>query len=95
MIFVNRHFCVSSDEMESWIRHEFDAIKGDGVESVELRRLASPMPFSESWTWLIEVDCRDEDAARNLLAHGDGLALIGDLRMLGMRPSVALVRDAR
>jgi hypothetical protein len=94
MIFVTGHCGVSSDEMESWIRREFDAIRGDGVESVELRRLASPTPFSEPWTWLIEVDCRDEDAARNLLGQGEGLALIGDLRLLGMRPSVALVRDA-
>ena len=42
---------------------------------------------------MFELECRDADAACEALRHGAGLALLGDLRLLGMRPSVALVDD--
>ena len=43
---------------------------------------------------MIEIDCRDAAAARDALSDGRGLMLLGDLRLLGMRPSLALVEDS-
>jgi hypothetical protein len=43
---------------------------------------------------MVQIDCRDLDAAREALGNnGPGMALLADLRLLGMRPSVALVED--
>jgi hypothetical protein len=94
MIFVQRPRHVSAEEAEDWLRRELEPVAGDGVRSVELRRLASPgLRFSDTWSWMVELDCRDADAARRALEEGPGLMLLADLRLLGMRPSLALVED--
>ena len=94
MIFVERPRHVSSDEAKSWLERELEPLGGDGVDRVRLRRLGSPpLRFSETWAWMVELECRDAEAARRALREGAGLELLADLRMLGMRPSVALVED--
>lgn len=95
MILVERPRHVASEEIETWLRPELSAFEGDGVEAVTLRRLASPAGrYRESWSWLIELSCRDDESARRAVGEGRGVALIADLRMLGLHPSVALVEDA-
>jgi hypothetical protein len=81
--------------MESWLQKELDPLGGNnGVDRVELRRLRSSSPhFSETCAWMIELHCRSAEAARAAVGEGPGLMLLGDLRMLGMHPSVALVED--
>ena len=94
MILVQHPRHVSSQEAEDWLMRELGALAGDGVDSVELKRLASPgLRFSETWSWMVELDCRDELAARSAVQEGAGLMLLADLRLLGMHPSVALVQD--
>ena len=94
MILVQHPQHVSSDEAEAWLQAELQAIGGPGVLRVQLKRLGSPsLRFSETWTWMVEIDCRDVEAARDAVQQGGGRAFLADLRMLGMRPSVALVED--
>ena len=94
MIFVERPRHVSSEEAELWLLAQLDELRCEGSDSVQLRRLASPtLRFSDTWSWMVEFHCRDADAARGVLHGGAGLALIADLRLLGMRPSIALVED--
>ena len=95
MILVEHPRHVASEEVEAWLRPELRAFEGDGVDEVTLRRLTSPADrYAQSWSWLIELDCRDEESASRAVREGSGLALIADLRMLGLHPSVALVEDA-
>jgi hypothetical protein len=95
MIFVQHPRHVSTEEAEFWLRRELEVMEGEGVRSVELKRLASPtLRFSETWSWMVELDCRDADAARAVMREGPALALVADLRLLGMRPSVTLVEDS-
>jgi hypothetical protein len=95
MIFVQHPRHVSSAEVELWLREELQAIKGDGVQRVELKRLVSPtLRFSETWTWMVEVVCRDARVAHDVVRDGAGMMLLADLRLLGMRPSVALLEEA-
>ena len=95
MIFVQQPRHVSIEEAEHWLRSQLADIEGDGISRVELKRLASPtLRFSETWAWMVELDCRDHEAAAAVVREGAGLMLLADLRLLGMRPAVALVRDA-
>jgi hypothetical protein len=43
---------------------------------------------------MVELDCRDAAAARAVVQDRAGLTLLGDLRLLGMRPSVVLIDDS-
>jgi hypothetical protein len=92
MIFVQHPRHVSTEEAESWLAKELEALGGEGVQRVDLRRLRSAsLRFSETWAWMVELECRDAEAAREALRGGGGPELLAELRMLGMRPSVALV----
>ena len=94
MIFVEHPRHVSSEEAESWLEQELEPLGGNGVYRVRLRRVRSAsVSFSETWAWMVELECRDAEAARGALREGAGVELLADLRMLGMRPLVALVED--
>jgi hypothetical protein len=95
MIFVERPRHVASDEAEAWLEHELAAFDGNGVDRVQLKRLETgSVRFSETWSWMVQIDCDDVDAAREALGNGPAMMLLGDLRLLGMRPFVALVGDS-
>lgn len=81
-------------ETESWLETELGPLGGDGVDRIHLSRLRSASPrFSATCAWMIELDCRSAEAACAAVGGGPGAMLLGDLRMLGMHPSVALVED--
>jgi DNA-binding transcriptional LysR family regulator len=95
MIFVDHPRHVSTEEAESWLERELNGLCGNGVDRIRLRRLRSAsLRFSETWAWMVELECRDAEAACEAVRGRAGLAFLADLRMLGMRPSVALVEDA-
>jgi hypothetical protein len=94
MIFVQHPWHVSTEEAEAWLAKELEALVGDGVERADLRRLRNTsLGVGETWAWMFELECRDADAACEAVRHGAGRTLLGELRLLGMRPSVALVDD--
>jgi hypothetical protein len=94
MIFVERPRHVSFDEAEAWLEHELAAFDGNRVDRVQLKRLAGASPCaSEPWSWMVQIDCEDLEAAREALRTGPAMLLLGDLRLLGMRPSVAVVEE--
>jgi hypothetical protein len=95
MIVVEHARHVSTDEAECWLREQLETIRGEGIERVGLKRLGSPsLRFSEVRSWMIELDCRDAEAASEAVKAGPGLELLADMRLLGMRPWVATVEDA-
>jgi hypothetical protein len=81
------------DEAEDWLRQEIAPVtSGLELRSAALSRLASASRrWTQEWGWLIELEFEDAHAAREAVA-GDACAmLLGDLRLLGMRPTVALI----
>ncbi len=95
IIVVEQPRHVPTDEAECWLREQLDAIGGDGIERVALKRLGSPsLRFSGARAWMIELECRDAVAACEAVKAGPGLELLADMRLLGMRPWVATVEDA-
>jgi hypothetical protein len=94
MIVVEHPRHVSTDEAESWLRQQLEAIGGEGIERVELKRLGSPaLRFSEARSWMIQLECRDPASACEAVKAGAGLERLADMRLLGMRPWVATVED--
>ena len=95
MIFVERPRHVTSEEAEAWLERELSALDGSGVDRIRLKRVLGASPrLADTWSWMVQIDCPDLDAARAAVGGGPAMALLADLRLLGMRPSVALVEDA-
>jgi hypothetical protein len=95
MIFIEHPRHVSTEEAEAWLERQLEPLDGDGIDRVRLRRLRDPsLRFAQSWEFMVELDCRDAAAARAAVQDGAGLMLLGDLRLLGMRPSVVLIDDS-
>jgi hypothetical protein len=69
-------------------------LDSSGVDRILLKRVVGASPrLSDTWSWMVQIDCRDLATARAALGNGPAMALLADLRLLGMRPSVALVED--
>lgn len=84
------------DEAEDWLRGELGpVIRAAGARSVELSRVASASRrWSQEWGWLLELDFETAEHARAAVDETAWAMLLGDLRLLGMSPTVALVDGA-
>jgi hypothetical protein len=84
------------EEAEEWLRKEATALSAaEGVTRAVISPLASPSArWPNQWGWLIEVDCDGPGDAQSATRDDAWTALLGDLRLLGMRPTVAVVGDA-
>ncbi len=93
LVLVSPHRQLSPDEAEDWLRQEIAPVaSGGGVRSAALSRLASASRrWSQQWGWLIELEFEDAQAAREAVASDACAMLLGNLRLLGMRPTVALI----
>jgi hypothetical protein len=93
IVFVNSPYHLSPAEAEDWLRGEAAALTAvDGVERGVLSRLTSPSDRSTvHWGWMIELDCEDPDGPDRAVRDRAWKLVLGDLRLLGMQPSVALV----
>jgi hypothetical protein len=93
VVFVDSPYHLTPEEAEDWLRGEAAALAGvEGVRRGVLSRLCSPTErWSNHWAWMIELDCDDPDGAQRAVSAGAWKLVLGDLRLLGMRPSVALV----
>jgi len=85
------------DEAEDWLRQELvPVIRAAGLRSAALSRLASASSsWSHEWGWLVEFDFETAERARGAVGDDAWGMLLGDLRLLGMSPTVALVDSAK
>jgi hypothetical protein len=81
------------DQAEAWLRRELTALVGKhGIEQVSLARLESvSIDFGRGADWLIEMDCATVDDTFGAGRNGALRELFGDLRLIGMHPSLALL----
>ena len=88
---------LARDEVRCWLRHEATAVaRQESIESVALTELDNmPIRWDRLWDWLIEIELDDASAA-DFLAKGSVCAgLVADLRLLGMRPALAVADPAK
>jgi hypothetical protein len=93
LVLWSRPAHLSAAEAERWARGEIRALLADdGVRSAELTRLENASPRHESdWKWLLELQVAG--SAGECLERGPCAAWLGDLRLLGMRPTVIVAGD--
>jgi hypothetical protein len=92
MLFVCRPYHLSDQEADGWMRSQAGAIADvEPVTRVEVSRLRSAAGGAGgSWDWMIEIHCDGAEAAGRA-ARAEALRdLVGDLRLLGMRPRLVL-----
>ena len=96
IVLVGTPYHLRAAEAEEWLRGEASGLATvDRVRCALLSPLASPsLRWGNQWGWLIEIECESPDDADRVVRDGAWTALIGDLRLLGMRPTVAVVGDA-
>ena len=97
MVLVSPPRHLGLDEAEDWLRDEVAPLAGAaGVRSGALSRLGSASRrWCPEWGWLIELHFDDVQTARETVADDAWALLLGDLRLLGMRPTVALIEGAQ
>ena len=93
MLFVSPPRRISVEEAEEWLRRELGSVtSAAGVRSAGLSRLASAsVSWSQDWGWLVEFEFETADRARGAVGGKAWSVLLGDLRLLGMSPTVVLV----
>jgi hypothetical protein len=96
MVLVRPPHQLELDEAEDWLRQQLaPVIRAAGVRSAALSRLASAsLRWSHEWGWLVEFDFETAERARGAVGEDAWAMLLGDLRMLGMSPTVALADGA-
>ena len=87
---------LSVAEAEDWLRQELaPVVRAAGLRSAALCRLASASSGShQEWGWLVELDFETAGCARGAVREEAWRMLLGDLRLVGMSPTVALVESA-
>jgi hypothetical protein len=83
-------------EAEAWLRQELaPVVRAGGLRSAALSRLAGAWSGShQEWGWLVELDFETAECARGAVREDAWAMLLGDLRLVGMSPTVAFVDSA-
>jgi len=93
VILWSRPTHLTRKEADAWIEAEVLALTAvpevDGSRLAEVRPAA--MAYPADWHWMLELDVADDAAAGRTLHRGPIADWVGDLRLLGMRPTVLLV----
>jgi len=93
VILWSRPTHLTREEADAWIEAAVPALTAapevDGSRITEVKPAAPAHPAD--WHWMLELDVADDAAAGRSLHHGPIADWVGDLRLLGMRPTVLLV----
>jgi hypothetical protein len=97
IVMCERPMHLGEDEAAAWLQREAAAIVAqDGIDSVELTELESaPLRWGRVWDWLIEIELAEASDTDALAKGSRCAALLADLRLLGMRPAVAVIDPAK
>ena len=95
LVLVNSPYHVRAEEAEAWLRGAAAALAtAEGVRRVVLSPLGSPLVRGDDrWGWLLELDCDGSEGASSVVRAAAWTSHLGDLRVLGIRPLVAVVGD--
>ena len=85
---------VTSEEAERWARAEILALlRADDVQSAQLTRIESATArHGADWSWLLELEVADP--VSQFVNRRPCADWLGDMRLLGMQPSVVVAADS-
>ncbi len=95
MIFWNRPQHLTVEEADAWVREELRRLTGiEGIARAELTRLTSASErHGRPHDWMLELHLAAGAQASDCLGSQVCAEWLGDLRLLGMRPSVMVADD--
>jgi hypothetical protein len=95
IIFWSRPLHLSDHEAETWAREEVGRLLAiEGVRCGELTRLRdASSEYGRDRDWMLELRLTAGTDAQQCVDHGACSEWLGDLRLLGMRPSVLLAEE--
>jgi hypothetical protein len=95
ILLVHHPYHLGAQEAERWLREQASALlAADGVRRAGLSPVGSAsVGAGDPSGWLIELDCDGPEGADRTVRSGAWTDLLGDLRLLGMRPMVAVVGE--
>jgi hypothetical protein len=95
MFFWSRPLHLSEEEAETWAREEVGRLLAiEGVRCGELTRLRDgSSEYGRDRDWMLELHLTAGTDAQQCVDHGACSEWLGDLRLLGMRPSVLLAEE--
>jgi hypothetical protein len=83
---------LSPAQAQAWLRAELASLRAlPGVESVVLTRVEPSIRHPLAWTWLCELHLADRADTRACAEHPACIEGLMDLRLLGMRPALAIL----
>jgi hypothetical protein len=83
---------LSCAEARAWMRSQLASLRAlPGVESVELTAAESSSRYPRPWAWLCELHLVDGADAQACAEHPACTEWLMDLRLLGMRPELAIL----
>jgi len=96
ILLVQHPYHLSTEEAAEWLRTQAEEYsRTSGVRRVRVSRLSSlSLQFGREWDWMFELELEGEGAPGREVRTEIAAGLLGDLRVLGMRSSVALVEPA-
>ena len=97
MVMCERPVHLTPEEATAWLKREAGELVGaDDIESVELTALENtPLRWGRIWDWLIEIEFAEGSDVVALAQGSRCAALLADLRLLGMRPAIAVADPAK
>jgi hypothetical protein len=93
LVLVQRPYHLTDQESEQWLHSQAaEFAQLGGVRSVDVVRLESASwKFAREGDWLLELHIERGEHPARILNEPTCVALLADLRVLGMRPSVAVL----
>ena len=83
---------LSAAEAHAWLRSEIGGLRAlPGVESIVLSRVQDAPRHARPWAWLCELHLADGADAQACVEHPVCREWLLDLRLLGMRPALAVL----
>jgi hypothetical protein len=83
---------ISSAEAHTWMRVQLAGLREvPGVESVVLTRVQASASHPRPWAWLCELHVAAGVDARSCAEHPVCTEWLMDLRLLGLRPTLAVL----
>ena len=88
----NRPRHISDAQAREWITSEVECLADAlEIESIALTRVSATPGRPGSWDWVCELELPNDADALTLLRHPALTGWLHELRILGMRPSMALL----
>jgi hypothetical protein len=95
LLLARRPDNLSREEAEVWLRREVRRLDGSaGIERVSITRLGpASLRWGRSADWLIELEVPAWSWESRALCEDACAALVGDMRLLGMKPVLAVADE--